>query len=156
MKPVRRSQHAPRHFAISAQGQLWITDNFNRIHTTTARLPMREVHLDTDPGGAALRLAVRGTKPYLIGTDKRIWEGRPDGWFPLPGSPVCKRLALDPASGTPWVVRDDKRILRFDLAQQAWLQHAGGGLAKDICISNGKAFVIGDDDKIWKSAGPAG
>lgn len=156
IKPVKRLQIFPKHFTISAQGQLWVRDTLDRIRTTSARLPLREVYLDTEPGGSAQRLAVRGTKPCVIGSDSRIWEGRPEGWFVLPGSPLCTRLALDPANGTPWVVRQDRHILRFDLAQQTWAEHAGGGLAKDICIAQGTPYVIGDDDKIWKSSGAAG
>jgi hypothetical protein len=155
-RPVKRALVSLRHFALSAEGQLWTTDSLQRILTTSARLPMRELYLDFDPGGAAQRLAVRGSKPYAIGSNNHIWEGKPDGWFMLAGSPKCKRLALDPGNGMPWVVREDDHIAHFNPVSKAWVEHPGQGRAKDICVANGTPYVIGSNDMIYKSLGAAG
>jgi len=155
-RPGARFATSLQHLAVTAEGQLWTCSVTGRIRTASAKVPARALWLDIDPGGQAFRIAVRGTKPWTIGSDHRLWEGRPDGWFAVAGSPECTRLALDPANGTPWVVRADQHIVRYDLRAHAWIEHAGGGLAKDICVSDGTPYVIGMDDRVWKSAGNAG
>ncbi len=155
-KPGAHYSIALQHFALSSDGQLWTSDVMGHVRTTSAKMPSRGVYLDVGPGGSAFRLAVYGSKPYLIGADHRIWEGKPDGWFQVAGSPLCTRLAIDPANGTLWVVRDDRHILHFDPRGRTWIEHPGGGLAKDLCVASAKPYVIGMDDRIWKSAGSAG
>jgi hypothetical protein len=156
MTPTRRASPALRHFALNAEGQLWIVKSNGPVRTSHTRLPDRGAYLDIDPAGMAKEVAVRGRKPYLLASDDRIWEGKPEGWFPLPASPVCIRLTLDAANGKPWVLRDDNHILHFDVDTRSWFEHSGNGRGKDICIANGTAHVIGMDDRVWQSKGANG
>jgi hypothetical protein len=145
-----------KHFAINADGQVWVVKTDGKVRTTSDRLPGTGIFFDVDPKGAAKEVAVRGQKPYLIGTDDKIWEGLPDKWQVLPGSPACSRLTVDGPSGKVWVVALDNRILSFDPATKAWVEHAGGGKAKDICVHNGIPYVLGMDDRVYKSKGVNG
>jgi hypothetical protein len=148
-----------RHFAISTDGQVWVVKTDNKIRTTSERLAKDGpvgIFLDVDPGGAGKEIAVHGSKPYIIGMDDRIFEGLPSQWAPLRSSPACMRVTVDAASGAVWVVTLDSRIMTFQVSGHRWIEHAGGGRAKDICLHNGIPYIIGLDDKIWKSVGPNG
>ena len=145
-----------KHFDINNEGQVWIVKSDGRVRTTSDRLPGFGIFFDVDPGGIAEEVAIRAQKPYLIGTDDKIWEGLPDKWSVLPGSPTCKRVTIDESNGKLWVVTLDNRIVGFDPATKAWTEHPGNGRAKDVCIHNGALYVIGMDDRIYKSKGANG
>ena len=145
-----------RHFAVTAAGQLWVATTDRRIRTTRDRLPGFGVFLDVDPGGLAKEVVARGSKPYVIGMDDKIWEGLSTGWVVLPSSPTCARLALDQSNGKVWVVTLANRIFSFDPGPRTWTEHPGGGRAKDICVRNGAPTIIGMDDEIFASAGANG
>ena len=145
-----------KHFAVSADGQVWIVKTDGKVRTTSDRLPGLGIFFDVDPNGLAKEVTVRGQKPYLIGTDDKIWEGLPNNWAPLPGSPACTRVTVDGPSGKVWVVALDNRILSFDPATKAWTEHPGGGKAKDICVHNGVPYLLGMDDHVYRSKGANG
>ena len=147
---------AVKHFGINSDGQVWIVKTDGKVRTTSDRLPGFGIFFDVDPAGVAKEVAVRAQKPYLIGMDDKIWEGLPNKWAVLPGSPTCKRVTVDGSSGKVWVVAMDNRIFSFDPATKAWKEHAGNGKAKDICIHNAVPYLIGMDDKIYKSKGANG
>src|SRR5262249_27388886 len=115
------------------------------------------VYLNIEPSGTAKEGAVYVQKPYLIGSDDKIWEGLPNTWAALAGSPACLRAAVDSRNGHVWVVALDSRILSYDPASRTWTEHPGHGKAKDICINAGSVpYVIGSDDRIYKSIGANG
>lgn len=144
------------HFAISAQGQPWLITLDKRIRTSTDRLPGHGLFLDVDPSGLAKEIDVYGQKPYVIGSDDRLWEGTPAGWVPVGGSPLCKRIAIDQAMGTVWAVASNNHIFSFTPATKVWKEHPGGGLGKDICAHAGTPYIIGMDDHVWESVGAFG
>lgn len=145
-----------RHFAINENGSLWSVATDKKIRTTSDKLPLRGVLLDVDPKGLALGLAVKGSKPYIIGSDKLIWEGKPNGWFKVAGSPPCKRLTLDRSTGKLWVVAENSRIYSYTPKTKKWAEPFAGGKAKDIAAFGGQPYVIGMDDAIWTSNGNGG
>jgi hypothetical protein len=142
-----------KHFAINAGGQVWIVKSDGKVRTTNDRLPGSGIFFDVDPKGLGKEIAVRAQKPYLIGTDDKIWEGLVNQWTVLPGSPTCKRLTVEPAGGKVWVVTLDDRIVGF---ADAWTEHPGNGKAKDICIRNGVPHILGLDDRVYESKGANG
>jgi hypothetical protein len=155
--PVRDLHDVPiKHLAISESGAVWVVLQDNTIRTTNDRLPMRGIFFDIDPGGQAKGIAIQHEKPYLIGMDDHIFEGLPNGWFRMDGSPTSKRICTDPTTGALWIVSTAGRIYHYALRSQSWVEHPGDGRAKDICISSGVAHVIGLDDRVWKSAGANG
>jgi Peptidase family M23 len=148
-----------RHFTLSDEGQLWAVNSDNKVRLSSERLPpdgLVGAYLDHDPVGSAKEVVLLGAKPYLIGMDDRIWEGQTTQWARLPNSPSCMRIAADPSDGRIWAVTLDGRIMSLHLGQSPWIEHAGGGRAKDICVRNSRPYVIGMDDKIWQSQGPDG
>jgi hypothetical protein len=142
---------AIRHFTIG-EGQAWVVKGDNKIRTTSNRLPGSGVFLDIDPLGSAKEIALRGQKPYIIGMDDKIWEGLPNGWSPVSGSPTCKRLTVDATSGRLWMVALNTRIWSYNPPTGSWAEHPGGGSAKDICVLKGVPHIIGMDSRVWKSA----
>lgn len=155
--PVKQLQEVyVRHLAISASGSVWVVMTDNNIRTSNDRLPQRGIFFDINPGGQAKEVALQGEKPYVIGMDDHIYEGLPSGWVKMESSPTCLRICTDPAAGTIWVVSTDGRILHYVGHTKQWIEHPGGGRAKDICIANGVPYVIGTDDRVWKSAGANG
>ena len=145
-----------RHFAVNADGQVWIVKTDNKIRTTSDRLPGSGIFFDVDPKGSAKEVAVRGQKPYVIGMDDKIWEGLPTKWQVLSKSPTCRRVTIDGANGKVWVVALDNRILSFDPGPKTWTEHPGGGKAKDICVYNSIPYILGMDDRVYKSKGANG
>ena len=144
-----------RHFAIDGEGQLWIVRNDDgQILTTNDRLPAWGVHLDLNSNGRAKEIALIGQKPYVIGTDDRLWEGRPEGWFAVSGSPLLKRIAVDASTGMLWALRSAGGALVLNPATNVWTE--AGGTWKDICAANGVPYVIGLNDRIYRGAGPQG
>jgi hypothetical protein len=145
-----------KHFAVSPSGAVWVVMTDTNIRTTSDRLPQRGIFFDVDPGGQAKIIALQGEKPYVIGTDDHVWEGLPSGWKKMDTSPKCLKICTDPAAGTLWGVTLDGRICHYVGHTDTWVEHPGGGKAKDICIASGVAHVIGLDDRVWKSAGANG
>jgi hypothetical protein len=144
-----------RHFAIDGQGHLWTLNKENgRILTTNDRLPARGVLLDVNPNGSGKEIALIGQKLYVIGTDDRLWEGRPDGWYPMSGSPLLKRITADATTGKLWALRSAGGALVLNPATNVWTE--AGGIAKDICAANGVPYLIGMDDKVYRGAGAEG
>jgi hypothetical protein len=139
-----------KHFAVAADGQLWVITMSNRILTTSDRLPRRGFFLGVIPTGSAKALAVAGQQPFIIDMDDKIRQGQPNGWKVLPGSPPCLRLTIDPATGMVWVVHLDGRLSSFSAASKSWTEHAGNGRAKDICVVGGVVHIIGLDDRVYK------
>jgi hypothetical protein len=144
-----------RHFAIDDQGQLWtVSNNTGQVRTTNDRLPARGVLLDVNPSGSGKEIALIGQKPYVIAADDRLWEGRPDGWYQMSGSPLLKRIAVDAATGMLWGLRSTGSARVLNPATNVWTD--AGGTAKDICAANGVPYIIAMDDKIYRGAGAAG
>lgn len=155
--PVKQLQDVfARHLAVSPSGAVWVVLTDNNIRTTSDRLPQRGIFFDIDPGGQAKEVALQGEKPYLIGMDDHIYEGLPSGWKKMDSSPACQRLCTNPDAGTLWVVSTDGNIFHYVARSRRWIEHPGGGKAKDICIASGVPHVIGLDDRVWKSAGANG
>jgi hypothetical protein len=150
--PAARAICLLSHFALSKEGQLWVILGDGSLRTTAARMPCRGAFMDYDPTGVAQDIVVSGTKPYVIGSDQHVSEGRSNGWFPLPSSPLCIRLAIDPAYGGLWALSTDRRIFRYP-GLGTWIEPDGQGRGKDLCISAGRPHVIGDDDHIWELFG---
>jgi hypothetical protein len=144
-----------RHFTVGPEGELWIVESSNRVRTASNRLPAYGALLDVDPGGQGKELAFH-REPHLIGMDQKVYRGLAAGWTLLSSSPLCTRLTIDPATGEVWVISTESRVFRYREQDHRWDEHAGGGKAKDIVICNGVPYVIGMDDKIWKSAGQSG
>lgn len=147
---------AVKHFSINSDGQAWIVKTDGKVRTTSDRLPGYGIFFDVDPGGVAKEVVIRAQKPYVIGMDDKIWEGLPNKWAVLSGSPTCKRVTIDGSNGKVWVVTLDNRIFSFAPATKAWKEHPGNGKAKDICIHNAVPYLIGMDDRIYKSKGAKG
>ena len=79
----------------------------------------------------------------------KLWRGEPNGWFPVGGSPVLKRIAVDPQGDAVWVI-DIANLVR-KCAAGSWSQPPGNGSGKDICVVNGKAWIVGMDDTAYVS-----
>jgi len=153
--PVPRCVALLTQFALDEQnGQLWIIRGDGTIRTTSARLPCRGAYLDYNPGGVAKGIVVYGSHPHVIGSDQRVLEGRTNGWFPLPNSPLCSRLAVDATNyGQLWALSTEGRVFRYP-GLGSWIEAAGDGRGKDICIAAGVVHLIGDSDGcIWKHTG---
>ena len=156
-KPVTALKNMQvKYFSINEQGQVWVIRADNQVRLSNDRLPNLGLYFDVNPGGSAKELAVLGQKPYLIGMDNKVWEGLSDHWAPINGSPNTRRVSLDRSTGKLWVVTSDAKIMSFTPSSKAWVEHPGGGLAKDICAYQGVPYVIGMDDRIWRSAGANG
>lgn len=152
--PVPRCVALLTQFALSEDGQLWVIRGDGSIRTTSARMPCRGAYLDYNPGGVAKRIVVYGTHPHVIGSDQRVFEGRTNGWFPVPNSPLCTRLAVDATNyGQLWALSTEGRVFRYP-GLGSWIEPAGDGRGRDICIAAGVVHVIGDSDgRIWKHTG---
>ena len=155
--PVPRCLSLLTHFALSAEGQLWVIRGDGTIRTTSARMPCRGAYLDYNPGGVAKDIVVYGTHPHIIDSDQRVLEGRTNGWFPVPNSPLCTRLAIDATNyGQLWALSTEGRVFRYP-GLGSWIEPVGDGRGKDICIAAGVVHVIGaSDDRIWKNVGAGG
>ena len=149
--PVAKLRHAAvRHMAISEKGQLWIVRTDNGIRTTNDLLPNTGVYLDVLPGGSAKEIALVKEKPYIIGMNDALWEGRPDGWFQVTGSPALKRIAVNPSNGLIWGLTPTHGIISFNVSHNLWKPDPAGKKAKDICAWEGGVCIIGLDDRIYE------
>lgn len=133
--------------AVSADGQPWVLRGDNAIRTTNLRFPAHGILFDVNPGGSAKKITVAGQKPYLIGMNGKIWEGRPDGWFQLANSPECVALA-GMNDGTLYVVTTANRVRRWDSGNQEWPEPIGSGPATGLCAGS-TVYSIGQDQRIF-------
>lgn len=147
---------AIRHFAISNQGQLWVVRDDTGIRTSNDRLPGSGFYMDVNPGGAAREIVLVLEKPYVIGTDGRLWEGSLSGWVKVPKSPELRRITVDPSIRLIWAITTDHDIVMFDPIAKVWKTRGDGGKGKDICAKSGVVHVIGMDDRVWKTVGGSG
>lgn len=110
------------------------------------------------PGnGAGKDICADQGKAWVVGMDNAAYVTTASGWVRLSGpSPSLARIAVDRASQTLWAVAVDGRIYSRGGRVRLWTEHPGGGRAKEIAVFAGKAYVIGLDDGIWKSAGANG
>jgi len=156
--PVVRLRYVTAwHMAISEKGQLWVvrTDD-NEIRTTNDLVsPDTGIYMDVVPGGRAKEIALVQEKPYHIGMNDTLFEGRPDGWVPVPGSPSLKRISANPSNGVIWCITPNNSIVSYSPSSNLWTPDPAGGKAKDICAWEGGVFIIGLNDHIYKS-GPGG
>jgi hypothetical protein len=166
-----------RHFTISHEGQLWVVKSDSQVRTTSDRLPAKRlnlthdshtpveaddlngvrassllpatgVFLDINATTVAKEIAFHGQMPYTIGPDDKLRDRRSGQWEIINGSPPCRRVTIDTARDRVWVVDVNSGVHRFNPATRAWLQ-SPSVRAKDICVHDGVAHVIGMDDKIW-------
>ena len=159
--PVVDLREAPlRQFTISGAGQVWVVKKGdNKVRYASQALPpfgYVGAYLDQNPGGLAKQVAVHGSQPYLIGTDDKVWEGKPNGWVVLPGSPSVKRIATDASTGVLWCITSTNAIKSFTPGTRAWQTHPGGGKGRDICAHDGVPYVIGTNSGIYQSRGGDG
>lgn len=136
-------------FDIASDGRLWLLDADRRVLTTTMALSAKALVMDTEPGGTARSVRKAAGKPWLIGDDGKLYRGETNGWFPVTGSPSLLRIAVDAQDDDVWVIDGSSVIRRYHGG--AWIQPPGGGMGKDICIRNGKAWVVGMDDAPYRS-----
>ena len=108
------------------------------------------------PGGSAKEIALLKEQPFIIGMNDRLWEGRPDGWVQIAGSPSLKRISVNSSNGMIWAITTSNDIIAFNPANGAWMPDPVDGKGKDICALGGKVYVIGNDDHIWQGGGPSG
>ena len=152
--PVVRLRYVTAwHMAISEKGQLWVvrTDD-NEIRTTNDLVsPDVGIYMDVVPGGSAKEIALVKEKPYHIGMNDTLFEGRPDGWVPVPGSPALKRISVNPSNGILWCITPNNGIVSYNPSSAAWTPDPAGGKAKDICAWEGGVFLIGLNDHIYRS-----
>jgi len=155
--PVVKLRNAyVRHMAISERGQLWVINNENGIRTTNNRFPTTGVYLDVLPGGNAREIALVKEKPYIIGMDNRLYEGRPDGWLPVPGSPLLKRISVNAADGIIWVIMNGDYIASYNPTNGGWISDSVGGKGTDICAREGTVYVIDAEGYVWSGSGHGG
>jgi hypothetical protein len=86
----------------------------------------------------------------------RLFEGRTDGWFQVPGSPSLKRISVNHSNGMIWGITTTNAIVRLNSTTGQWFNDPAGGKGKDICSRNNTCYVIGMDDYIWEGGGPSG
>jgi hypothetical protein len=136
-------------FDIASDGKLWLLDASRNILTTSKTLAASTIVMDTYPGGVARSVRKSAGKPWLIGDDGKLWRGETNGWFPVANSPALQRIAVDAQGDAVWAIDSSSVIRRYQAG--SWNQPPGGGLAKDICVHNGKAWVVGTDDAPYQS-----
>ena len=148
---------AVRHFAISDQGQLWvIRNNDAELRTSNDRLPGFGFYMDVNPGGAGREIALVQQTPYVIGTDGRLWAGKPSGWSEVTASPELQRITVSETSGLLWAITKNNDIVMFDPVGNFWKSRGDGGKGKDICAANGVLYVIGMNDHVYRNTGAFG
>lgn len=136
-------------FDIASNGRLWVTAGQRRVLTTNDAIGDANIMMDLDTGGVARAVRKAAGKPWVIGDDGRLWRGEPNGWVAVAGSPVLQRLAVDATNDDVWAVDNLNNVRRCRAG--VWRTHPGGGKGKDICVHDGKAWVVGMDDKPWVS-----
>jgi len=138
-----------RSFDISSSGALWTTDHADRVLTTGNALGDGHVVMDHDTGGEARQVRRAAGKLWVIGKDGKLWRGESDGWFPIGGSPDLLRIAVDETNDRVWFI-DSQRAIR-NYGNGVWRVHPGQGLASDIVVHDGKAWVVGSDGIAYAS-----
>jgi hypothetical protein len=140
------------HMAISEKGQLWVsrTDDHEIRTTNDLVSPVKGIYMNVVPGGHAKEVALVKEKPYYVGLDGVLHEGRPDGWVVVAGSPVLKRLSVNQSNGDIWCLTPSNGITRYSAPNNSWTPDPTGFKAKDICAWEGGVFAIGLDDFIFK------
>jgi len=134
----------PRSFDISNSGALWITDHAERVLTTTDGLLDEPVVMDRDTGGVAKLVRRAAGKIWAIGSDGKLWRCESDGWYPVGGSPVLLRIAVDAQNDAVWCVDSSNVVRRY--INGIWFVPPGTGLGKDICVHGGQAWIVGMND----------
>jgi hypothetical protein len=150
--PVAGSPVLQRLAVDATNDDVWAIDSANLVRR------YKNGAWNTPPGGGAGKdICVNAGKAWVVGMDNKAWFSTANGWTPMGGaSPVLTRIALDEASQKLWAVAQDGRIHSRPAGPSIWVEHPGGGRAKDITVQAGTPYVIGLDDGIWKSAGNAG
>lgn len=140
---------AAQSFDIANDGRLWITDASRHVRTASAAIGTGVNLLNIDPGGSARLVRKAGGKPWLVGDDYRLWRGESNGWFAVSGSPLLKRIAVDLQADTVWVIDGANLVRKCTVGR--WSQPPGNGSGKDICVVNGKAWIVGMDNAAYVS-----
>ena len=155
--PAELHEVKARHLAINTDGQAWvIAKGTSWVHTTSERLPARGLLFDLHPQGSGSQIAVFGDKPYVIGDNGRLWEGLPDGWVQVDGSPPLRHVAIDSSNGRLWVIDTDARVWSRP-PNGNWVPHPGDKRAAHLCVSAGVPYIaIANDNTIWRSVGVNG
>jgi len=148
--------------AVSASDRVWVIRADHQIRRVgplpRGRYDPRSrlgVLLEDNPGGSAKSIVIRENKAFIIGMDDRVWEGLPTGFQPLAGSPACRRLAVDQATGGLWVVTLDGHLMSFSSATGAWVEQNPGSWL-DVCVHDGVPHALGADHRVYKRLGPIG
>jgi CubicO group peptidase (beta-lactamase class C family) len=136
-------------FDIASNGRLWVTAAQRRVLTTDDAITDTNIVMTLDTGGAGRAVRKAAGKPWVIGDDGKLWRGEPNGWVAVAGSPVLQRLAVDATNEEVWAIDSLNNVRRCRAG--VWRTHPGGGKAKDICAHDGRAWVVGMDDKPWAS-----
>jgi hypothetical protein len=151
--PVARRAAHLAHVAIGNDGQLWAIEGNSAVRTMKRLMPVRSAYLDVNPQGNGLDIVAHKGRPYVVGMNRRVFRGETSGWTQIAGSPECIRLTIDGIDGSLWAIAADNRIFHYTGRPPRWIEHPGTGRAKDICAAQGKPYVIGMNDRVFKSAG---
>ncbi|MDP1899439.1 MAG: serine hydrolase [Rubrivivax sp.] len=142
-----------RTFDISTSGALWITDPQRRVLSTRGALTDATLGMDIDTLGVGAQVRRADGKLWVLSAAGKLWRGDSNAWVAIAGSPQLLRIAVDATNDWVWCVAADGSIRKYRGA--AWSVHPGNGLAKDIAVHAGQAWVVGSDDRAYVS-GDAG
>jgi hypothetical protein len=84
---------------------------------------------------------------YLIKEDFTIWKYASDKiMYQLPKGGI--KIAVDPKTGTPWILGKDNKVYSFDGAKWVDYHKDKGGI--EIVVYSGTPYVIGKDSIIYQ------
>jgi CubicO group peptidase (beta-lactamase class C family) len=147
---MHHERSALRSLAVTRSGGLWIVDAAGRVLGSSKGLSSEPCVMDHSTLGRGRQLARGSGKLWVIGTDRKLWRGEPDGFHAVAGSPLLRRLAVDALNDQVWMV-DEAGTLR-SLLNGGWRQPAGAGTVLDVCAHAGQAWFVGADGRVHGGA----
>jgi hypothetical protein len=90
-----------------------------------------------------------GGTAWLVNADGNIYQRRGNNWQQMPGT------AIDIAAGQDdvWIVGDNEAIYKWNESAFSWQQVSGSNARRIAVASDGRPWIINDDNRIFRRAG---
>ncbi len=134
---------------VLAWSQNPVVLRFKNQMRTTENVPLPS----GDPGLRFL-ISTETLGLVVVSVGGRFFRERPEGWVPLPLSPLAQLRDVVAYRGTFAALTDDRRILTYDSAEQAWCVASDSGVdrAQRLGVLGDTLVAVGDvggDGKNW-------
>jgi hypothetical protein len=126
---------------IDSSGLVWLISDNNLIYKQVGDEFVRTAE------GSGLRISGGpNNRPWIVGTDTRIWSYNGQNWITFPPLINCLDIAAG-ADGSIWAIDDVRRILRLDVNTGTWTPT--DIMANRLAVStNGTVWAVRPDGSI--------